>query len=104
MEPGLQLRQPSGSTFCNDLPMVRITVSDARSQLDDLVRRVSLGGEIIALTDHGHATALLVSPRVVEDLEDALAVAERLRHKAEQTLEEGIPMIDVRKQLGPEQR
>jgi hypothetical protein len=52
-----------------------------------LVRRAAHGRETIALTDHGHVAALLVSPQVIEDLEDALAVADHQRREAEGTRE-----------------
>ncbi|MEU5344006.1 type II toxin-antitoxin system Phd/YefM family antitoxin [Streptomyces sp. NPDC020766] len=84
--------------------MIEIAISAARSQLGDLVRRVAHGRETIALTDHGHVAALLVSPQVIEDLEDALAVADHQRRKAEGTLGPGIPMEEVCGRLGPEQR
>ncbi|MDQ0775170.1 prevent-host-death family protein [Streptomyces aurantiacus] len=84
--------------------MTRISISEARSQLGDLVRRAAHGRETIALTDHGHVAALLVSPQVIEDLEDSLAVADYQRRKAEGTLEEGIPMAEVRRRLGLEQK
>ncbi|MEW2403338.1 type II toxin-antitoxin system Phd/YefM family antitoxin [Streptomyces sp. NPDC046862] len=80
--------------------MTKISISAARSQLDDLVRRASHDRETIALTDHGHVVALLVSPQVIEDLEDALAVADYRRRKAEGTLEQGIPHDEVRRLLG----
>jgi antitoxin (DNA-binding transcriptional repressor) of toxin-antitoxin stability system len=83
--------------------VIEIAISAARSQLGDLVRRAAYGREIIALTDHGHVAALLVSPRVIEDFEDALALADRRRRKAEGTLEPGIPMDEVRRHLGLEQ-
>lgn len=67
--------------LCNDLLMVKVTISDARSQLGDLVRRAAHNRETIALTDHGHVAALLVSPQVIKDLEDALAVTDYERRK-----------------------
>jgi hypothetical protein len=41
---------------------------------------------------------------VIEDLEDALAVADYQRRKAEGALEPGIPMAEVRARLGLEQK
>ncbi|MGC0331462.1 antitoxin (DNA-binding transcriptional repressor) of toxin-antitoxin stability system [Streptomyces sp. SAI-170] len=79
--------------------MPKIPVEVARTQLDELVRRAVHGREVIALTD-GEATALLVSPRMMEDLEDSLAVAEYRRRKAEGTLGEGTPHEEVRRRLG----
>ncbi|MCC5480048.1 type II toxin-antitoxin system Phd/YefM family antitoxin [Streptomyces barringtoniae] len=82
--------------------MTKIAIGAARSQLGDLVRRAAHDHETIALTDHGHVAALLVSPQVTEDLEDALAVADYQRRKAEGSLGEGIPMTEVRRRLGLE--
>ncbi|MFI6401387.1 hypothetical protein [Streptomyces sp. NPDC050548] len=48
--------------------------------------------------------ALLVSPQVIEDLEDALAVSDHQRRKAEGTLGPGIPMTEVRSRLGLEKK
>lgn len=91
-------------TLRHRVRMVEIAISAARSQLGDLVRRAAHGRETIALTDHGHVAALLVSPHVIEDLEDALVFADYQRRKAEGGLEEGIPMAEVRRRLGLEQQ
>lgn len=80
--------------------MTEITISAARGQLGDLVRRAAHNREYIALTDHGHVAALLVSPQVIEDLEDSLVFAEFQRRKAEGTLEPGIPHEEVGRMLG----
>ncbi|MEU6101773.1 type II toxin-antitoxin system Phd/YefM family antitoxin [Streptomyces flaveolus] len=80
--------------------MTEIAISAARSQLGDLVRRAAHSRETIALTDHGHVAALLVSPHVIEDLEDALAVADYQRRKAEGSLGEGTPHDEVGRMLG----
>jgi PHD/YefM family antitoxin component YafN of YafNO toxin-antitoxin module len=80
--------------------MTRIPIDEAGPQLDELVRRVAHSRETIALTDHGHVAALLVSPQVIEDLEDSLAVSDHQRRKAEGTLGAGIPHEDVRRILG----
>ena len=80
--------------------MTEIAISAARSQLGDLVRRAAHSRETIALTDHGHVAALLVSPQVIEDLEDALAIADYERRKAQGTLTAGIPHEEVGRILG----
>lgn len=80
--------------------MTEITISAARAQLGDLVRRAAHSRETIALTDHGHVAALLVSPHVIEDLEDALAVADYERRKAAGLLGRGIPHEEVGRMLG----
>lgn len=79
--------------------VTEIAISAARSQLDDVVRRVAHGRETITLTD-GQVAALLVSPQVIEDLEDALAVADYQRRKAEGALGEGLPHEEVGRMLG----
>lgn len=84
----------------NHVRMTEITISAARAQLGDLVRRAAHGRETIALTDHGHVAALLVSPQVIEDLEDALAVADYERRKAAGLLGEGIRHEEVGRMLG----
>jgi antitoxin (DNA-binding transcriptional repressor) of toxin-antitoxin stability system len=84
----------------NSVGMTEIPVSEAGSELNDLVRRASHGREAIALTDHGQVVALLVAPQVIEDLEDAWAVADYRRRKAEGTLGAGIPHEEVRCVLG----
>ncbi|MEU1275760.1 type II toxin-antitoxin system Phd/YefM family antitoxin [Streptomyces sp. NPDC005799] len=80
--------------------MLQMSVSDARSRLGDLIRRAAHNHETIALTDDGQVAALLVSPQVLEDLEDALVVADYQRRGAEGTLEPGIPHEEVRRMLG----
>lgn len=80
--------------------MSQIAISAARSQLGDLVRRAAHGQETIALTDHGHVAALLVSPQVIEDLEDALALAEYELRKERGALEPGVPHDEVGRMLG----
>ncbi|WP_155054015.1 type II toxin-antitoxin system Phd/YefM family antitoxin [Streptomyces blattellae] len=80
--------------------MTEIAISAARSQLGDLVRRAAHGRETIALTDHGHVAALLISPQVIEDFEDALALAEYELNKERGTLAPGIPHEEVGRMLG----
>ncbi|WP_415947351.1 type II toxin-antitoxin system Phd/YefM family antitoxin [Streptomyces sp. KLOTTS4A1] len=80
--------------------MTEVPISKARAELGDLVRRAAHGRETIALTDHGHVAALLVSPQVIEDLEDALAISERERRKSEGTLGEGTSHAEVGRLLG----
>jgi PHD/YefM family antitoxin component YafN of YafNO toxin-antitoxin module len=50
--------------------------AQAEGQLDRLVRRVADARERITITDQGQAAAVLISPRELADLEQALAVAE----------------------------
>ncbi|MFI2379576.1 type II toxin-antitoxin system prevent-host-death family antitoxin [Streptomyces sp. NPDC018964] len=55
--------------------MVEMAVDEAAPRLEELVRWVAGGREPVALTDEGRVMALLVAPRVIEDLEGALAAA-----------------------------
>ncbi|WP_461014619.1 type II toxin-antitoxin system prevent-host-death family antitoxin [Streptomyces daliensis] len=80
--------------------MTEIAIGKARSELGDLVHRAAHSRETIALTDHGHVAALLVSPQVIEDLEDSQAIAERERREAEGALGEGMSHQEVGRLLG----
>lgn len=77
-----------------------VPVDEAAALLHDLVDRVARTGETVALTDGGLVAALVVPPRVLEDLEDELAVADCRRRKAEGAVGEGIPHEEVRRLLG----
>ncbi|WP_037895451.1 type II toxin-antitoxin system Phd/YefM family antitoxin [Streptomyces sp. Tu 6176] len=81
-----------------------IAISEAASRLGDLVRRAADGRETIALTDHGQVAALLVSPRVTEGLEDALAVAGHRLRTAEGTPGPGTPTAEAGRRPGPGQK
>jgi antitoxin (DNA-binding transcriptional repressor) of toxin-antitoxin stability system len=80
--------------------MAKIAITAARSQLGDLVRRAAHNRETIALTDHGHTAALIVSPHVIEDLEDSLAIADYERRKAQGDLGEGVEHGELGRMLG----
>ena len=79
--------------------MTEVAISAARSQLGDLVRRAAHGHETIALTDHGHVAALMVSPRVVEDYEDSVAVLEHELREARGDVSGRKSMAEVRAML-----
>lgn len=73
----------------------------ARGRFGSLVRRAAHGRERITITDHGSPAAVLISAMELEDLEDALAVAQaRLREAAGET--QRIPHDEVRRRLGLE--
>ncbi|MFF0964194.1 type II toxin-antitoxin system Phd/YefM family antitoxin [Streptomyces sp. NPDC003703] len=84
--------------------MTAIALSEAASRLGDLVRRVADGRETIALTDHGQVAALLVSPRVIEELEDALAVAGHRLRTAAGAPGPGTPTAEADRRLGLAQK
>jgi prevent-host-death family protein len=57
---------------------MRISVSDAKAQLTDLVRRAEAGDEVV-LTRHGHAAVRLVPVKVPRDTKSRRALLERAR-------------------------
>lgn len=57
---------------------MRISVTDAKGQLTELVRRAEAGDEVI-LTRHGHAAVRLVPVAPVLDAKDRRALLERVR-------------------------
>ncbi|MEU6392980.1 type II toxin-antitoxin system prevent-host-death family antitoxin [Streptomyces sp. NPDC046939] len=79
--------------------MTEVTPSQARPDPAALVRRAAHARETIALTD-GHVPARLLSPQVREDLEDALAIAERERRAAQGVPGEAIGHDEVGRMLG----
>ncbi|WP_326841064.1 type II toxin-antitoxin system Phd/YefM family antitoxin [Streptomyces sp. NBC_01558] len=56
-------------------------ITEARGQLGELARRAAQH-ENIVLTDRGQPAAVMISPAVLEDMEDALAVARLERDRA----------------------
>jgi len=57
---------------------VRISVTDAKGQLTELVRRAEAGDEVI-LTRHGHEAVRLVAVTTVLDRNDRRALLEQVR-------------------------
>lgn len=60
---------------------MRISVTDAKGQLTELVRRAEAGDEVI-LTRHGHAAVRLVPVRTVTDRRSRRALLEAVRASA----------------------
>lgn len=60
---------------------MRISVSDAKGQLTDLVRRAEAGDEVI-LTRHGHAAVRLVPVKPVADAKSRKALLDMVRAAA----------------------
>ncbi|MCZ7485833.1 MULTISPECIES: type II toxin-antitoxin system Phd/YefM family antitoxin [Rhizobium/Agrobacterium group] len=60
---------------------MQISVTDAKSQLTELVRRAEAGDEII-LTRHGHAAVRLVPVSLVADKKSRRAVLDKVRAAA----------------------
>ncbi len=57
---------------------MRVSVTDAKGQLTELVRRAEAGDEII-LTRHGHAAVRLVPVRTVPDRNSRRALLDAVR-------------------------
>jgi prevent-host-death family protein len=60
---------------------VRISVSEAKAQLTELVRRAEAGEEVI-LTRHGHAAVRLLPITAVPDRRSRRALLEAMRAEA----------------------
>ncbi len=60
---------------------MQISVTDAKAQLTELVRRAEAGDEIV-LTRHGQPTAKLVPIRAARDRKSRRAVLEAVRKSA----------------------
>ena len=79
--------------------MVVLSLSQARVQLDALVRRAVSDRERVTITNHGRPAAVLVNAEELADLEEALGLAE---FRAQQAAGEQytIPHAEVRQKLG----
>lgn len=60
---------------------MQISVTDAKSQLTELVRRAEAGDEVI-LTRHGQPAARIVPIKPAQDRKSRLAIIEALRKAA----------------------
>lgn len=60
---------------------MRVSVTEAKGQLTELVRRAEAGDEII-LTRHGHAAVRLVPVKAVQDKKSRRALLEAVRVSA----------------------
>ncbi len=67
---------------------MQVSVSDAKAQLTDLVRRVEAGDDVV-LTRHGHAVVRLVPIVPARDAEARRALMEELRRTAVGAIKEG---------------
>ncbi|MCL6710283.1 type II toxin-antitoxin system prevent-host-death family antitoxin [Pseudomonas sp. R2.Fl] len=61
--------------------VMRISVTDAKGQLTELVRRAEAGEEIV-LTRHGHAAARLVAVKPAADARSRRALLDSMRASA----------------------
>lgn len=60
---------------------MHVSVSDAKGQLTDLVRRVEAGEEVV-LTRHGREAVRLVPVKPTQTPEERLAIIEDIRRRA----------------------
>jgi prevent-host-death family protein len=60
---------------------MHVSVSEAKGQLTDLVRRAEAGEEIV-LTRHGHAAVRLVPVKVTQDCKSRRVLLEAVRASA----------------------
>lgn len=66
-----------------------ISVSDAKAQLTDLMRRAEAGDEVI-LTRHGHPAVRLVSIKVKRSVEDKLKFLEDISRSGRSKATSGV--------------
>ncbi|MFF3698336.1 type II toxin-antitoxin system Phd/YefM family antitoxin [Streptomyces sp. NPDC002221] len=66
------------------------SIVEAKARLGAIARRVSATREPVAITDHGHTIAILVSPADTQELQEMRALA---AHRARQARGEdaGVP-------------
>ena len=67
---------------------MQVSVTEAKGQLTELVRRAEAGEEII-LTRHGHAAVRLVAVKAVPDKKSRRALLEQVRTSAAAKVSEG---------------
>jgi prevent-host-death family protein len=76
-----------------------LPLASVHGPFQSLVRRAARDRGRITITDHDEPAAVVISAEELEDLEDALAVAQsRLREAAGETT--WIPHEEVRRRLG----
>lgn len=69
---------------------MRVSVTDAKGQLTELVRRAEAGDEVI-LTRHGHAAVRLVPVKTAPDHKSRRALMEAMRASAAAKAADGPP-------------
>ena len=82
--------------------MVVLSLSQARVQLDALVRRAASDRERVTITNHGRPAAVLVNAEELADLEEALGLAQfRMRQAAGE--DHTVPHAEAGQKLGVHQ-
>lgn len=81
--------------------MTTYTMSEARANLGEVVRKARYGHEIVELTEHGRPAAVVISPETLayyQSLEDAQDLAEAERVTAERRAT--VPHAEVAARFG----
>jgi prevent-host-death family protein len=81
--------------------MTTYTMSEARANLGEVVRKARYGREVVELTEHGRPAAVVISPETLayyQSLEDAkdLAEADRITAEGQAT----VPHAEVAARFG----
>ena len=82
--------------------MTRISATDARKELPDLINRVAYSGERVCVTRHGRDVACLVSmeeARLIDLLEERLDVQDALEALREAEREGSVAWQDLKSEL-----
>ncbi|MGW6506072.1 type II toxin-antitoxin system Phd/YefM family antitoxin [Streptomyces niveus] len=64
------------------MPDITYSIVEARAKLGAIAREVSATREPVAITDHGHTIAILISPADALELEEMRALAEYRERQA----------------------
>jgi prevent-host-death family protein len=78
-------------------------ISEAREEFATIINKVAFGGERVRLTRHGKAVAAVVPVEdldLLEEIEDAIDLADLDAALADPANQKRIPWEDVKRQLG----
>jgi prevent-host-death family protein len=87
--------------------MTTYTMSEARANLGEVVRKARYGREVVELTEHGRPAAVVISPEMLayyQSLEDAKDLAEAERITADRQVTVPHAEVAARFGLGPDGR
>lgn len=87
-------------------PLVRMSTTELKQILDEIVKKVGLGEERLILTQEGKDVAAVISieefwllEKVIEELEDKIDI-EEIEKRLSDPNEVAVPYQQVRKELG----